>query len=382
MSEAITVFFSAAEPSGDSHCADLIAALKEKDPNIKCVGIGGPQMAEQGCQLLQQTTAHAAMLHNAFAKAGIFIKLLRQIKKYLRENKPDAVVLCDSPAFNFHVAKSAKKLNLKTCFYVAPQLWAWGQWRTKKLRENCDKLCCILPFEEEYFKSRDIDTTFVGHPMLDAFANSLEQNARDYSNFEAKNATILLLPGSRDAEINTLWKPIQRIAAKLLLKHPTIHLVAAASDEKRKQTLRARHILGFRCEYIIDDIGAAAKQADFAIAASGSVTLQLAATGCPMLVLYQSNRILWHLLGKYLIKTPYLSLVNIIAGHELVPEFMPYFTSIDPLFTRVHRMLQNPNELTRISSALIQTVTPLATGTASQQTATHILTLCQSPSPQ
>ena len=129
-------------------------------------------MADAGCKLLQSTADNAAMIYNAFAHIARFYKLIMRITAYLKSNKVDLVIVCDSPAFNFHIAKAAKKLGIKTLFYVAPQLWAWGGWRISKLRKYCDKLCCILPFEQNWFSEKGVDATFVGNPLLDgpAFA--------------------------------------------------------------------------------------------------------------------------------------------------------------------------------------------------------------------
>ncbi|MHC4147370.1 MAG: glycosyltransferase family protein, partial [Planctomycetota bacterium] len=145
------VFISAAEPSGDSHCAGLMTALQSSGYDIDFVGVGGPKMADAGCELLENTAGKAAMTYKAFSHIARFYKLIKRIRRYLTDNKVDLVIVCDSPAFNFHVAKAAKKTGIKTLFYVAPQLWAWGGWRIGKLRERCDKLCCILPFEQDWF---------------------------------------------------------------------------------------------------------------------------------------------------------------------------------------------------------------------------------------
>ena len=120
------VFISAAEPSGDSHCAGLITALQERDYDIEFVGVGGPRMAEVGCELLEFTISRASMAFNSLAHIWHYYKLIKCITAYFKNNKVDLVIVCDSPAFNFHVAKAAAKAGIKTLFYVAPQLWAWG----------------------------------------------------------------------------------------------------------------------------------------------------------------------------------------------------------------------------------------------------------------
>jgi len=368
-SRTYRIFISAAEPSADAHCADLITALQKGGCDIDFVGVGGPKMASAGCNLLETTVGRASMMYKAFSQIIHFYKLIRQITGFFKSKKIDLVILCDSPAFNFHVAKAAKKLSIKTLFYVAPQLWAWAPWRITKLQNYCDKLCCILPFEQDWFSKRGIDAVFVGNPMLEGLDFSSDRTGKNYTDFEPKNLRLALMPGSRAAEINSLWVPMQQIAARLKRKYPNAVLTAVAVDEKGKDILKSMQILGFRCRYTADSVGQAASNADFAIVASGSATLQVAAAGCPMVIMYQSSKILWHLVGRWLVKIRYLSLVNILAERELVPEFMPYFSSIEPIVEAIEHLLKDRDRLAQISTELIQLAEPLAEKKASQQVA-------------
>jgi len=316
-------------------------------------------MAAAGCQLLETTTARAAMTYNAFAHIGFFYKLIKRISRYLQSNKVDLVIVCDSPAFNFHIAKAAKKAGLKTLFYVAPQLWSWAGWRIRKMRKFCGKLCCILPFEQDWFGQKGVDTTFVGNPMLDELNPPLASYRKKYLNFNPENAHFAILPGSRAAEINTLWVPMQQIALRLKQKYPNATFTTVAVDADRQKTLKAAQIPGFECKYTIGSVCETARAADFAIVTSGSATLQVAAVGCPMVIMYQSNKILWHLIGRWLITTKYLCLVNILANKDLVPEFMPYFSSIEPVLAAIELLLEDSNKLAQTSDALIHLAEPL-----------------------
>ncbi len=368
------IFISVAEPSADAHCAGLITALHKRGcDNIEFVGVGGPKMAEAGCKLLQTTIGKAVMIYNAFRYIIHYHKLIRSITRYLKINKVDLVIVCDSPSFNFHIAKAAKKAGIKTLFYVAPQLWAWAGWRINKLRKLCDKLCCILPFEEAWFSQRGIDVVFVGNPLFDELDLPIAKSKRNYENFEPENASIALMPGSRAAEIKTLWRPMQQIALRLKQKYPGITFTTVAVDAERKQVLEAAQIDGFDCRYAISSVVETAAAVDFSIVASGSATLQVAAAGCPMVIMYQSSRILWHLIGCWLVKTRYLSLVNILAGRELMPEYMPYFSSIDPIVDSIEQFLDNKDTLARISSELISLVEPLAAKKAGDKVADVVI---------
>jgi lipid-A-disaccharide synthase len=308
------------------------------------------------------------MHYKAFSQVARFYKLIKRINRFLKSNDIDLVIVCDSPAFNFHIAKAAKKAGIKTLFYVAPQLWAWADWRIRKLRKYCDKLCCVLPFEQDWFGTRGMDAVFVGNPLLD----KLEINSahhKKYADFEPKNARIAIMPGSRAAEINSLWHPMQRIALRLKEKYPAVTFVTVAVDARREQILRAAQIDGFECQYSVDSVSNTADTADFTIVASGSATLEVAAAGCPMVIMYQSSRTLWHLVGRWIVKTKYLSLVNILSGEELVPEFMPYFSSIEPVVESIEQFLQDSDKLAQISSSLTKLTKPLAEKKAGKEVA-------------
>jgi len=361
------IFISAAEPSADAHCAGLITAMQKSRPGIEFVGVGGPKMAQAGCELLENTVGKAAMLYKAFSQVARFYKIIKRINRYLKSNNVDLVIVCDSPSFNFHVAKAAKKAGIKTLFFVAPQLWAWGGWRIGKLRKCCDKLCCLLPFEQDWFGQRGMDAVFVGNPLLDKLEIARTRHEQ-YADFEPKKARFALMPGSRAAEIKSLWQPMQQIALRLKEKYPAAIFVAVAVDARREDILRAAQIPGFECQYSVDSVNKTALAVDFSIVASGSATLEVAAAGCPMVIMYQSSRILWYLLG-WAMQTKYLSLVNILSGRELVPEFMPNFTSIEPIVASIEQLLQDNNKLAKLSGELTRLTEPLAEKKACREVA-------------
>lgn len=353
------VFISVNDPSADAHCAGLIAAMRRTGAPIEFVGIGGPKMVAAGCELLESTVGRSVMGYNAVGQLGHYYRLVGRVRDYLREHPVDLVIVCDSPSFNFHVAKAAKGAGVKTLFYVAPQLWAWGGWRIHKLRRLCDKLCCILPFEESWFRDRGVDTTFVGNPLLDKLPSDLADLRKDYSHFEPRNARIALMPGSRQAEIGTLWRPMQEIAGRLKQKYPDVSFVAVAASDERRQLLEQAQVPGFTCEYSVDTVRATAAAVDFSIVASGSATLEVASSGCPMVIMYQTNPVLWHLIGRWLVRPKFFTLVNLLADRRLAPEFVPYFTSIEPILQAIDAYLHDGDLLTRTSNELIDMVEPM-----------------------
>ena len=362
------IFISALEHSAENHCANLIQTIRETDSTesaneICWAGFGGERMAGLGCELLDNTVKRAAMIYNVFGQLGYYRKLIKQANRYFKQNKVDLVIVCDSPAFNFHIAKAAKKHGIPVLFYVAPQLWAWAPWRIHKLKRCCDKLACLLPFEKDWFRKRGVDAEFVSNPLFDEVDIDLEQNYRSHSHYNVKTPKIALLPGSRDAEIKSLWPAMLDTAAALKKKHPgAVFTTCGADNEKLElmQTLAADYAdNGVEVHYETNKVIDLTKESDLALVASGSATLQVAAAGCPMVIMYQSNKWMWHLLGRWLIRIRFLSLVNILAGKEQVPEFMPYFDSIEPIIEISNALLSNPSKLNQTSQALIELVRPL-----------------------
>jgi lipid-A-disaccharide synthase len=162
---------------------------------------------------------------------------------------------------------------------------------------------------------------------------------------------------------------MQEIAGRIRERFPGAKFVTVAVDEQGRRKLEAAQIEGFECEYAVGTLSETARRAHFAIVASGTATLQVAAAGCPMAIMYQSSRVLWHLVGRWLVKTRYLSLVNILAGRELVPEFMPYFASAEPIAAKCVELIGERDRLSKVSDELVKLVQPLSAGDASEKTA-------------
>jgi lipid-A-disaccharide synthase len=217
-----------------------------------------------------------------------------------------------------------------------------------------------------------MDAVFVGNPLFDELEIGSGHYKR-YVDFEPGKARFALMPGSRNAEIESLWGPMQQIALRLKEKYLAAEFITVAIDNEREQLLKQMQIPGFESEYNIGSVRDTAGSVDFTIVTSGSATLEVTAAGCPMVIMYQSSRILWHLVGRWLVKTKYLSLVNILAGKELVPEFMPYFTSVEPIVEGIERLLHDRDKLAKMSGELIQLAEPLAVKKARKEAAKIVL---------
>ena len=366
------IFISALESSAEVHCARLIEAadtLARGKYELEWVGLGGSAMAAAGAVLLADTVSRAAMIYNVLTQLGYYHTLRRNAETYLDENPVDLVIVCDSPAFNFHIAKAARRRGIPVLFYVAPQLWAWAPWRIHKLRRCCSQLACILPFEEEWFRSRGVEARFVGNPLFDGLDYHPDECRKGYDGYDPHSPTVALLPGSRQAEIETLWPVMQAVARGLRHTRPGVRFLVSAADAQRLQTLKDRQRADLPVDYRVSDVFGVCRRSDLALVASGSATLQVAAAGCPMAVLYHSSRLLWHLVGRWLIRIPRLSLPNILAGRRLVPEFMPCLPETEVIERECSALLDDKPRLIQISGDLIDLTRPLAASNAADNTA-------------
>jgi len=296
-------------------------------------------MDQAGCNILENTVERSAMLTHALGLVGYYYKLLQLVKSYLAKNRPDLVVVVDSPAWNFHVAKAAQKLHIPVLYYIAPQMWAWGAWRIKKLRRRADQVACILPFEEKWFKNRGINAHFVGHPLFDN--QSLDMAPMPDTYISEDFPTVALLPGSRDHEIEKLWLPMQKIARRIKEEYPTARFVSAAAKNSYISKLQNTADPDLHIEIHREGIESLVKYADLTLVSSGTATLEVAAANCPMIIMYYINPLQWNLVGRWLVKTKYLSLVNILSEKELVPEFMPFYGNINKLAETALSIIEN-----------------------------------------
>lgn len=354
-----TIFITAAEASGDAHAAGLIEAIRRRVVDARFVGIGGPAMASAGCELLAEPVRRAAMTTGALAHLGYFYKLIRQVRRAMDEYAPDVHVPVDSPALNWHLAKAARKRRIPVAYYIAPQTWAWAPWRVRKLRKLADAVACILPFEADYFGSRGVNAHYVGHPLFD------DLPAADPPDIEAAAASgqwqIALMPGSRDSEIKSHAGALASVMDGLARRYPKARFTITAINDHSADVIRRST---GRSDLPIETGNTAEvlKRSHFAVAASGTVTLEVAHFGVPMIIFYRVNKWAWRLVGRWLIRTPHLSLVNILAGPGapgLVPELMPWFGDAGEILGCAEEMLDDVETLMELRRELLRLVAPL-----------------------
>ena len=358
MTDRPTIFLTAAEASGDSHGAGLVAAMKRRLPQARLIGAGGMRMAEAGCEIFLDMTAHAAMGAGPLLKLRYFHRCIKLLRGHMRELKPDVVVPIDSPALNWHIAKAARKVGSPVMYYVAPQVWAWAPWRVKKLRRLTDAVACILPFEENYLRPKGVNARFVGHPMFDQMAARPEQ----LPDLAAANASgrwrVAVLPGSRTGEIASLAGSFCAAAEAIQQQWPNAVITFTAVDETAARHIREA-IAPADWNIVVGKTAEVLADSHMAVAASGTVTLEVAHYGVPMVVAYRgTSKWGYRLVGRWLIRIPHLSLVNILAGREIVPELMPYFADRQLTETAV-ALLADPDRLQQTRDSLLAVTAPL-----------------------
>jgi lipid-A-disaccharide synthase len=316
------VFVCAGEPSGDLHGGNLVRTLRELQPDVECVGYGGDHMAAAGCQLLYPLCQLAVMgVYRVLANAPRFLDLLSRADRYFCKHRPDAIVLIDYPGFNWWMARRAHFRGIPVYYFVPPQIWAWGEWRVANVQRWIDHVLCTLPFEEAWYKERGVSATFVGHPYFDALDRQ-QLDAGFLASHSEPATTIGLLPGSRTQEVERNLPTLLGAAERVHAARPEVRFLVACFREAHRNivtaALRSRNL---PIEACVGRTAEVIHLSNCCVAVSGSVGLELLHAGKPTIVVYRIGRVLQGLARRYL-RIPYISLVNLLAGRELFPEFL------------------------------------------------------------
>ncbi len=358
------MFISAGEPSGDLHAANLIEALRARLPEAEFVGFGGPRMSEAGAKLLYPLVNLAIMWFlNVFLNIVTFIRLICRADRYFRDQKPDAVVLIDYPGLHWWIAKRAKARAIPVIYYVPPQLWAWAGWRVEKVKRTVDLVLCSLPFEPDWYKARGYShAEYVGHPFFDELAErELDEAFMAEVNANAHHGPLVaILPGSRTQELTRNLPIMIRAAAKLARQRPATRFAVACLHERHRalaeQIIKANtHGVENQAAPRIDVFAARTAEliriADVAWAVSGSVSLELMVEALPTVILYKLNRFdLW--IARPFIKAKYITLVNLLADKELMPEYLTVRDVSDELAGWARTWLDDPIARARATANL------------------------------
>jgi lipid-A-disaccharide synthase len=402
----LTIFLSAAEASGDYHAANLMRAIRRRvgqESNIrarevKFIGAAGPRMAAEGCEVVADLTQDASMVGGPFLRLGHYYRAVRRLQRAIREARPGVVVPVDSPALNWHLAKTARQLGIPVVYYIAPQVWAWAPWRVRKLARLTTAVACILPFEEEYLRSRGVNSTYVGHPLFDDLGEQ-PSHARapirvgtdlgmapgdglpDLCDAWANGTwRVAFVPGSRPAEIRGHSPALLKLAQGIRRRWPQSTCVFTANDPATaKAILDTCGHESFKPCHADSQSAAAATgdiflavgrtrevlaQSHFGVVKSGTVTLEAAWFGLPMVIVYRTGLLMGALhrtLGRCrtLMPTPHLSLVNILARQSLVEELMPWHGNYRRLEDTVLCEMDDLGRLCELRQSFMELVKPL-----------------------
>ncbi len=335
------VFLSAGERSGDAHAADVACALRAARPTIDLEGVGGPRMDAAGVRLLDRIERLSAMgLAEAARSLPAHVRLLRRLKQRFTTGHYDLAVLVDYPGFHLRVARVARKAGVPVLYYIAPQLWAWGEWRLPALRAAVSEMAVILPFEQVYFQERGVAASFVGHPLLDRRALPGRTEARSALGVGNRHPVLALFPGSRPSEITRIWPVFREAACWVRHMVPDLHIVVAATPG---------FTYGSTDEFVTWWGGAETvfAAADVGLCKSGTTTLEAALAGMPMVIGYRLHA-LTYAVARRAVRVPHVGLVNLIAGRTVVPEYLQRDATPDNLGRALLPLLERDGAAARV----------------------------------
>jgi lipid-A-disaccharide synthase len=326
------IFVSAGEPSGDLHGAGVVKALRERHPDAVIEALGGPRMAAAGATIRHPMEGLAAFgLVEVVTKLRAHVRLLRALRNDFRAGRYDLVILIDYPGFHVRVAEAAKRAGTKVLYYIAPQLWAWRPGRARRFASAVDRLAVVLPFEQRFFGGLGLRSDYVGHPLVDRGAWPSRAAARARLGIQQESRVLGIFPGSRSQEIRRLWAPFRDAALQLLREGRCQEVVVAGTpggeypDPGPLRIVRGDPVPVFAA-------------ADAALAKSGTTTLEAALADVPMVVAYKVHPLTW-LMFQRVRTVEWVSLVNLVAEREVVPELLQHHAEAGPLAEALRPLL-------------------------------------------
>ena len=369
------IMFSAGETSGDMHGANLARAVKSLSPDAYLFGFGGPQMEQAGVNLVKNMLDYSVM---GFGEVLINLRRLFKLKadlvKAMKTEKPDILVLIDYPDFNWRLAAEAKKLNIPVFSYIPPSAWAWRKGRAKKVAKIADKIVAIFPFELKVYEDAGADISFVGNPLLDNVKTSLtRKEALHYFGINEQDDNILLLPGSRKQEIAKMLEPMLEAAKILQKEHAQAEFflpIAPGLDETKISDTINKY--GIKVKLCHDKTYDLMSCCDFAIATSGTVTLEAALMGLPSVVLYKMSSFTYRI-AKLFVKVKFFSLPNILVDKPILPELLQDEVNGANIAAKANFLFKNEQNAIKIKEALQEVKLKLGTPGVAKRTANLIL---------
>ena len=339
------IFVLTGEPSGDKLASKVVAKLKNSKPDIDYLSVGGEHLKALGIKSLYDLKE---ITYLGFTRVLLNIykikKKINQTVDKIIEFDPDILFSVDSPDFTLRVAERVKKLRseIKIIHYVAPQVWVWREHRVKKLKKFLDHILLLFPFEKKYFEKENINCTFVGHPLLE----DNEKNKIDISNIIGEDKKIIsIFSGSRSSENNVLMPILLKFIKMMKEKYNDIHFIFHTTNEHRA-TLKNQvsHEDLENCDVISDEKikSYILKKSFFAVAKSGTISLEICNANVPSIIIYKINFINFFIV-KMLVKVKFANIINIAAGKEIIPELLQEKCNAKNIFNKVDEFLTNPD---------------------------------------
>ncbi|MGW8195571.1 MAG: lipid-A-disaccharide synthase [Desulforhopalus sp.] len=380
---SLNIMIVAGEASGDLHGANLVRALQAHSQHLQFCGMGGRELSAAGVEILYDAARISVVgVVEVVAHFNDIIRAQRMLRSRMKNAPPVLLILIDLPDFNLLLAKKARKLGIPVFYYISPQVWAWRQGRVKTIKKLVDKVGVILPFEEDFFRQRGVEAVYVGHPLLDTvYATVSKVEFCRKNDIPADIRCVGLLPGSRRREV-ALLLPIFLEAAKKMQDNTGVKFVflipqaLTISDRDFEEAGIARYQQDLNIKVIGEDRYNMMAACDAVIAASGTVTLELAILGVPMIVAYKLTPLSYRL-GKLLIKLDHFSLVNLIAGYEAVPELLQDEVEPDRIAKELSTLVLQTRERERMKIALADVRKKLGERGASEKAAGLVMQMIE-----
>ena len=342
-----TVYIVAGEPSGDILASRLMGALRQKDPDIRFAGVGGEAMQGLGFKSLFPIATLSVMgFWEVVPRLPLILKRIRQVLADIHTQQPDVIVTVDSWGFVYSLLKKWKKSGSKipVVHYVAPQVWAWNRGRAPKVAKVVDRLMTLLPFEPPYFEPYGLRCDFVGHPVVENTAHLTDDIAafKVQHHIPERCTLLCLLPGSRHSEVKRLTPIFKSVVVRLQTHYPDLFVAIPSVDAIAEEVERS--FADMPVPHCIvrgqSERYNAFRACSFAVAASGTVTLELTACGAPHLIAYRFSRFT-NLIVKCLITTKFGNLINILANRPIIPEFMGTHCNVNLIYAKALELMRN-----------------------------------------
>lgn len=321
---AAEILVVAGEASGDQHAAELVRALKARRAGLRFFGMGGARLAEQGVELLFHAREISVMgIVEVLPKIPRILRVLRELTRAAKARRPAVAVLVDIPDFNLRLAKRLKRAGIKVVYYVSPTVWAWRKGRVKQIARDVDRMLCILPFEEAFYRGEGVAARYVGSPVLEQMPPpATRESFRTQLGLPAGGRSLALLPGSRHGEVRRILPAMVGAARLLVARDPKLAvLVPVAPGISRDEITQAFAGSGLAPTLVEGQAPQVVGASDGAIVASGTATLEAGLMERPLVVVYRVSRVSYWI-GRLLIRVAHIALVNLLAGRRLVPELV------------------------------------------------------------